>query len=100
MTDEVTVNDIGITFRVTMTENDQVIDIGLATARRLYLKAPDGQVTEYAATLYTDGSDGILEYKTTAALGQRGKWQYRGGISFSATEYYNSPDWETFEVVK
>lgn len=97
---KVTINDVGITFRVTMQENDAALNVSSATALRIYLKKPDGTIVENTATLYTDGSDGTIEYKTalSSELDQRGKWQFRGRVDFSATEIYYSPEWESFRV--
>lgn len=101
MTQKVTINDIGITFRVTIQEDDAALNISAATSSKIYLKKPDGTIVENTGAFFTDGSDGKIEYKTTssAELDQRGKWKFRGRVDFSATEIYYSPDWESFEVV-
>ena len=95
---KITVNDIGITLRVTFQENDAALDVSTSTAKRILLQAPDGTIDTYTASYFTDGSDGKIEYKTIAVLAKRGTWKFRGQVEFSASEVYYSPAWEEFEV--
>ncbi|MGI9202664.1 MAG: BppU family phage baseplate upper protein [Woeseiaceae bacterium] len=100
MTQKVTINDIGITFRVTIQENDAALDVSAATGQKVYLRKPDGTIVENNSSFTSDGTDGKIEYKTTASaeLDQRGTWKFRGRIDFGVNEIYYSPEWESFEV--
>ena len=99
--DEITINDIGTDFRVTISEDDAVINISTATGLAVIFKKPDGTTLEVAAALFTDGVDGILSYQTSAGvIDQTGTWSYRGKVTFSASLVFITIDPQLFEVVE
>lgn len=101
MTDYAKIGDVGITFRVTIEESDAAVDVSAATAVKIFFKKPDGSIIENIAEFNTDGTDGKIKYKTTAAveIDQRGTWNYYGQVTFSATEIYTNPLMLDFEVI-
>lgn len=96
----ITLNDLGTSLQITVTEDDVAVDISAATGRAIILKKPDGTTSEKTATLLTDGTDGIVAYSTvTGDIDQLGIWDYRAKITFSATQVYYSIA-KQFTVVK
>lgn len=73
---DIHVGDIGTAFRVTLTEDGVPVDISTATLINLILSKPDESIATKTAVLYTDGTDGIIEYRTVSGdLDQAGKWK-------------------------
>lgn len=55
-----------ITLLVQFVDPDGVIiDLSAATSLQLILQFPDGTSQNFTATLYTDDTDGIIQYTTT-----------------------------------
>ena len=73
------------------------VDISTATTLTIYLTDPEGTVTAKTATLYTDGSDGMMKYQVNDdLLSIEGLWRIQGfavvgGLRLSGME-------STFEV--
>jgi hypothetical protein len=78
------VGNIGSKLRATCYDQAQaVVDISAATSMVLYLKNPSGKLKAFTASLDTNGTDGRLQYTTTAAtdLNEHGKWKAQGKIT-------------------
>lgn len=99
MAAEIHVGDAGTAFRVTvLDENGAVINIATATTKEIWLRKPDGTtVLEKAASLYTDGTDGIMQYLTaTTDLDTAGNWKMQGYVVIGTS--VNHTDIHTFKV--
>jgi len=93
MSEFVNENDVGVLFKVTAEENDAVVDIATATALAIIFKKPSGVEVERVASLFTDGTDGILKYANVAdEFDELGEWSYIGKVTFSASlVFYSRP---------
>lgn len=77
MAKEVHLGDIGTIFRATIKEDDVALDISGATTKELtFKKGESGALLgPLPATFTTDGTDGLLEYKTILDdLDEEGLW--------------------------
>ena len=96
----IVLNDIGTDFRVTVKDAGAVVNIATATALVVILRKPGGAEIEKTASLYTDGTDGILHYQLEAGvIDKLGVWDYRGKVTFSASMVFTTIDPEQFTVV-
>jgi hypothetical protein len=59
---EIHLDDIGTAFRCTIYDDSTLVDLSSATSLLLIFKDPEGNTTTKTASLYTDGTDGILQY--------------------------------------
>lgn len=91
MAEEVHKSDVGTKFRVTLKDASTVVDISAATTKEIHFYKPDGTTLEKTATLYTDGSDGIMEYTTVAGdIDQTGTWRIQAYIVTSSGSWKSS----------
>lgn len=71
-------------FRYTVQDQDgNVVDISSASVKQITFKSPHGTVYTYDASFYTDGSDGVLQYRFTIP-GPSGIWKasvYIAGVA-------------------
>lgn len=59
--------------------NGNVINLTGATSLKIKLEMPDGTTKDFTASLYTDGSDGLIAYTTTTSdLSQVGYYYVQG----------------------
>lgn len=76
---EIHVGDIGTLLRGTVKENGVVVDISSATAKKFKLKPPDGPSIVVDASFETNGTDGVLVYRTMDGdLSVSGMWRIQG----------------------
>lgn len=91
---EVHVGDIGTCFRLTVLRNDGTVEsqLGSATKIQVILKDPAGTKTTNTATLSGTGSDGKMQYTTTATteLATAGTWQIQGYIELGSGKWHTS----------
>ncbi len=83
--------DVGIPLRLTVVDESGVaIDISSATTKQILFKAPGGgDVTTQSANFTTDGSDGKIEFVSTALFpDEKGKWRYQAYVIDSGQEYH------------
>ena len=94
-------NDVGTLFRITVTEKvwnaatecwDTAVDISDATSTEILFLLPSGKVKVRPAAFSSDGTDGKIEYTTTAgdideAGGARRPWSFSGWIGRPAAEH-------------
>lgn len=83
--------DVGTTFILTIMDGAAVIDISSASTMEIYLTDPALSKSTYTASHTTDGTDGKMEYATTAAnvLDTTGAWLWQGRVALP------SGDWKT-----
>ena len=99
MTEQTSILDLGVSLRIEVQENNAAIDISTSTARAILLTKPDGSQITRTAVYVTDGTDGQIEYVTVSGdIDQLGNWQYRGRVTFGATQVYHTKP-QTFKVV-
>jgi hypothetical protein len=82
MAAEIHKNDIGTTFRITIKdEDDAVVDLSSATTKEILFLKPSGSLLRKTASLYTDGTDGKIQYTTVSGdLDTIGKWRLQSYI--------------------
>lgn len=92
MSDEIHVNDQGTEFRITITDNDVVVDLSTASVISIIFRKPDDTLLEVNATLYTDGTDGIIKYNAVDGdIDQSGRWKIQAYVELSSSaKYYSS----------
>jgi len=92
--------DIGTTFILTIMDGAAVVDISGYSTIEIYFTDPALAKTTHAASLTTDGTDGKMEYATTAAnvLATTGQWQWQGRVVLPTGDW--KTDILTFEVVE
>ena len=95
---EIRVGDIGTQFKVTIKDGTSVVDISSATStKQIILKKPDGTKLTNAATFSSDGTDGIMYYKTVDGdLDVPGVWILQGKVVITAGTF--STDVYSFKV--
>lgn len=64
MADEIHVNDIGTEFRVLVSDDGSTVDLSAATDIVMVFKKPSGTRIERNADFYTDGTDGLVYYRS------------------------------------
>ncbi len=86
------VDDIGTSFIVTiLDQDDDVIDISIATTKELIFKKPDATVVTKTASFYTNGTNGQLVYVTEDGdLDMHGLWSIQAHIVTASVEYKTS----------
>jgi len=89
---EVHIEDTGTVIRYTITDDDVIVDIGPTLSRDLVIQnASPGTRQVIAGSLFTDGTDGIVEFTSVA-----GTWDTAGiskeqvFLEFSATEAWHT----------
>lgn len=92
--------DVGTTFILTIMDGASVVDISSASTKEIYLTDPALSKSTYTASLTTDGTDGKMEYATTAAnvLDTTGTWLWQGRVALPSGDW--KTDILTFEVVE
>lgn len=97
------VGDVGVRFKITMKEDIDtgsfpVINLGNFATRQMVFQRPDKSEFTVTASLFSDGTDGIMYYDSTSTtLNQVGTWKRLGKITdVSANTFKGS--WIEFEV--
>lgn len=77
------VGDIGTLFKVTMKDQDGVVvSLSGATSLQVKFQKPDESVIVKTASLFTDGTDGIVTYTTQSGdLDQPGAWKLQAVVA-------------------
>jgi hypothetical protein len=72
---QIHVNDAGTVIQITVKDGDAVVDLSLATIKQFVFGRPDKTTFSVTAAFVTDGTDGKLQYVTTATtLDTNGEW--------------------------
>ncbi len=97
---EIHKGDIGTAFRATLKDqNNDVQDVSTATTLKLKFRKPNnGDVIEKTAALYTDGTDGVIQYVTISAddLDETGIWSIQAYVIIGGATHHSDVD--TFRV--
>lgn len=87
---EVHLNNIGTTFRTTVKDDDEVVNLASATTKQIIFLKPDGTRVAKDASFYTDGTDGIIQYTTVSGdLNVAGIWRIQVYCVIGSYEYYS-----------
>lgn len=91
MCDNIFVDDIGTIFRGTVYDQDENV-VNIASGVYTFtFKKPDGNIVSKSGTLYTDGSDGILQYSAESGLlNLKGKWQLQCLVQLPAGQWHTN----------
>lgn len=93
---EIHLDDVGVEFRITLTDNGVVVDISSATILFIF-KKPSGTLVNETGSLYTDGTDGIAKYVSESGLlDEVGSWKYQIKVTIGSSVFYS--DLGCFEV--
>lgn len=96
MSSEIHALDYGTEIRITVKEDDVVVDISAATSTEFLIRKPDGTLLTVNADFYTDGTDGILTYTTVDGdTDIPGIYKFQARIGLGGL-FYTS--WATFKV--
>ncbi len=89
---DIRLNDVGTLFKATIVdENDAIVDISSATIMEFIFLKPNKTTLTTTATLYTDGTDGIMKYATVAGdIDQSGSFKVQGHVVLSTGEWRTS----------
>lgn len=91
MSSEIHVNDVGTQLVVTVLDDGAVVDISTATEIYILLRKPDGVTYTKTASLYSDGTDGKMEYTTEADdLNAAGNYKIQGKVVLGGGTYFTS----------
>lgn len=93
-------NDVGIQLIATITnqETKQIVSLVNATGITFTFKRPDGTVYNVTGSLYTDGTDGKIQYVTqTTDLTMTGIWKFQCSCTISGSQKISS--WTSFQVI-
>jgi len=96
--EEVQINSLGHTIEITVqrTAADgtrSARDISGQTALKIFAKAPVSRTVQtWTASLTSDGTDGKMEYVTTATsdLNESGVWKIQGNVTEGASPIYDT----------
>jgi len=91
MAEEVHVGDIGLQFRITISDSGTVVDLSSATTKQMIFLKPDGSRLVKDADLYTDGTDGIITYNTTSGdIDVIGRWLLQCYIVIGTNQWHTA----------
>lgn len=85
-TGEIHVGDVATALQATIRNQDgNIIDVSSATVLQLKFIKPNRSVVTKTASLYTDGTDGIIQYITADEndFDQAGIWNIQGYVVIS-----------------
>lgn len=87
---DIRVGDVGIAFKVTISDCETIVDISSASTKQILLYKPDGTVLTKTASFFTDGTDGILTYSTISGdIDLAGFWRIEAYVVLGASQYYS-----------
>ena len=91
MVEEIRLNDIGTTFKMTVKSGDTAEDISSATTKEYIFSKPDGTTVTKTAQFDSDGTDGILSYTTVDGdTDLVGVWKYHAYVVLTCGEFRTS----------
>ena len=95
---DIRIGDIGTVFRLTIVDDvEDVVNVSAATTKTIRFSKPDGVSIDKAASFFTDGTDGIIQYVTVQDdLDVEGKWRLQAHIVTPVGEWRS--EIETFWV--
>ena len=86
--------DVGTIFRLTIKDTaGAAIDVSTASVKYIYFQDPSGVKTQKTAAFYTDGTDGKIQYTTTAGdIDLVGTWMVQGYVETSLGKFWTEKD--------
>lgn len=97
MSNEIHVGDIGTLLIVTITDDDQVVDLSTATEITIIIKKPNGISYEKTASYYTDGTDGNITYTSVDGdFDAPGNYKIQGRVQINGGTFHSEVS--TFKV--
>jgi hypothetical protein len=94
---EIHQSDIGTLFVATVQQDTSVINISAASTLEFVFEKPSGSSMTKTASLYSDGTDGKMEYATVAGdLDETGSWRVQAYVALAT--WQGKSDVHTFEV--
>lgn len=99
MASEIHVGDIGTIFRITIKDGDAIVDVSSVDSKVIYLQKPTGTTLTKNASLYTNGTDGVIQCVSESGdLDEAGTWQIQAKIDFG-TDVFNT-NIDKFKVLR
>lgn len=87
--DEIHVGDVGTVFTATLKDSGTALDISGATTKYFLLNQPGGTTTTVTANFVTSGTDGALDFTSTAAhFDQTGRFKLQAYITDGTNTYH------------
>lgn len=79
---EIHESDIGTLFKATIKDDTTIVDVSSASTLQLIFKKPkSGTLVTQTASLFTDGTDGIITYTSVSGdLNECGRWKLQGRV--------------------
>lgn len=91
MADEIHVNDIGTEFRILISDDGSTVDLSAATDILMIFKKPSGSRIERNADFYTDGTDGLVYYRSVEGdLDEVGTYKIQANVSIGGGVFNSS----------
>ena len=80
---DIHLGDVGTVFILTVMDGTAIVDISAASVMKINLVSPSSTKTTHTATHTSDGTDGKMEYATSASnvLAEIGAWQWQGQVT-------------------
>ncbi len=91
MSNQIFVGDVGTEFRIQITDEGTAVDLSSATDLIISFRKPDGSLLTVSASLYTDGTDGIIFYRSVDGdLDQSGIFKIQAQVTVGSGIYNSS----------
>ncbi len=92
MAAEIHVADVGVAFRLTVRDQAGVaVDLSENETLTVKFQLPNKTVLTTEGTLYTDGTDGVVEYTTIAGdLSLAGRWKVQAIVDIPDGEFHSN----------
>lgn len=91
--------DVGITFTATIKDGGAVVDLTGVLSTTFIFNPPGGAAISKAASLVTDGSDGMINYTSESGLFTvPGSWTLQTKVVFASPARTFYTDLKSFEV--
>lgn len=86
------VSDYGYKIKITLKDSQGiVVNLSSATGLDLILRRPDNTVLEVTPSLFTDGTDGVVQYVTAPGdLSKLGTWKCQVKVTYSGALYHST----------
>lgn len=92
MCSNIYINDYGTNFIITIyDESSGIVDLSSATSLLFNFVKPDSTLITKTGSLYTDGTDGIVQYTTVSGdLDTAGNWRLQVLTTFSSSQLHSN----------
>lgn len=92
MCSDIRVDDFGTVFRATIKDqDDRVVNVSGSIQTLLKFKNPEGTLYTKPASVWSDGSSGIIEYTIESGLlDTGGRWEMQGYVQTSTGQWHTS----------